>query len=76
MTSFQTRRNDETDEFVIVLDNLVPVAGLTMKRRGSVLSHQNLIENSQGLSGGGGGGGIDPVRLRPKEIYPSSKDRG
>lgn len=34
MTSFQTRRNDETDEFVIVLDNLVPVAGLTMKRRG------------------------------------------
>ena len=56
MTSFQTRRNDETDEFVIVLDNLVPVAGLTMKRRGSVLSHQNLIENSQGLSGGGGGG--------------------
>lgn len=34
MTSFQTRRNDETDEFVIVLDNLVPVAGLTMKRQG------------------------------------------
>ena len=26
--------SDETDEFVIVLDNLVPAAGLTMKRQG------------------------------------------
>ena len=26
--------SDKTDEFVIVLDNLVPVAGLTMKRQG------------------------------------------
>lgn len=26
--------SDETDEFVIVLENLVPVAGLTMKRQG------------------------------------------
>jgi len=31
--SVQTN-SDETDEFVIVLDNLVPVAGLTMKRHG------------------------------------------
>lgn len=31
--SVQTN-SDETDEFVIVLDNLVPVAGLTMKRQG------------------------------------------
>ena len=26
--------SDKTDEFVIVPDNLVPVAGLTMKRQG------------------------------------------
>ena len=31
--SVQTN-SDETDEFVIVLDNLVPVAGSTMKRHG------------------------------------------
>ena len=31
--SVQTNR-DETDEFVIVLDDLVPVARLTMKRQG------------------------------------------
>lgn len=31
--SVQTN-SDETDEFVIVLENLVPVAGLTMKRQG------------------------------------------
>ena len=31
--SVQTN-SDETDEFVIVLDNLVPVAGSTMKRQG------------------------------------------
>ena len=30
--SVQTN-SDDTDEFVIVLDNLVPVAGLTMKRQ-------------------------------------------
>ena len=31
--SVQTN-SDDTDEFVIVLDNLVPVAGLTMTRQG------------------------------------------
>ena len=31
--SVQTN-SDETDEFVIVLENLVPVAGLTMQRQG------------------------------------------
>lgn len=31
--SVQTN-SDETDEFVIVLENVVPVAGLTMKRQG------------------------------------------
>lgn len=33
--SVQTN-SDETDEFVIVLENLVPVAGLTMKRQGEL----------------------------------------